>query len=96
MQNSNNRLTFFVNKSSGTYFLLDTKGRTLDQVSSKSIDVLSKYKRLMGFEGESHIVYIPDIETMKLFKKLVKNTDFSKIDSNHAQWLIEQHPEYFI
>lgn len=96
MQDYNKKLTFFINQSSGNYFLLDTQGKTLDAISYSDRFTLDKYKHLMGFEGSYRTFKIPDYETMKLFKKLLKKTDFSQIEGDHAQYLVKQHPEYFI
>lgn len=92
----NSKLTFFVNAASGNYFLLDTKGKSLAAVTRSDLHVLDKYKHLMGFEGNYRTFQIPDYKTMKLFQKLVATTDFSQIDADHAQWLVDQYPEYFI
>jgi len=96
MQDYNKKLTFFINQSTGVHFLLDTKGGTLNAVSRSDVFVLDKYKHLMGFEGDYRAFKVPDINAMKKFKKLIKKTDFSQIEGDYAQYLVDQYPEYFI
>lgn len=96
MQDINSKLTFFVNKASGTYFLLDIKGKTLNSVSNSDVAVLNRYKHLMGFEGSYRTFSIPDYNVMKKFKKLLSSLDLSSIDRDIAEYLIDSYPEYFI
>lgn len=90
------QLTFFVNKDSGNYFLLDTMHQTLNAVSRSDIFVLDKYKHLMGFTGKYRTFKIPDYKTMKLFQKKLKTLDLSNAGDDVAAYLINLHPEFFI
>lgn len=96
MSTINSKLTFFINNHSGNYFLLDTVGKTLQAVSYNDVCVLSKYKHLMGFEGDYRTFRIPDYSIMQKFQRLIKTLDFSQIPGDHAQYLLDQYPEYFL
>ena len=96
MQNINTKLTFFVNKASNNYFLLDTKGKSLQAVSHNDVLTLDKYKHMMGFEGNYRTFDIPNYDTMKKFQKLVKTLDFSQIEGDHAKHLVDHYPEFFL
>lgn len=96
MENINTKLTFFVNKASGNYFLLDTKGKSLQAVLHNDVSTLDKYKHMMGFEGNYRTFEIPDYNTMKKFQKLVKTLDFSQIEGDHAKHLVDHYPEFFL
>ena len=96
MQNINTKLTFFVNKASGNYFLLDTKGKSLQRVPYSDVFIINKYKHMMGFEGDYRTFDIPDYDTMKKFQKLVKTLDFYQIEGDHAKHLVNHYPEFFL
>ena len=96
MTNINNKLTFFVNNASGNYFLLDTAKKTLQAVKYSDVGVLNRYKHLMGFEGNYRTFRIPDYSIMQKFQKLIKTLDFSQIPGDHAQYLLDHYPEFFL
>ena len=91
-----NQLTFFVNRASGNYFLLDPIGKTLQAVSRSDVYVIDKYKHLMGFEGNYRTFKIPDYQIMKKFQKTLKTLDLSTVEGDLALHLINEYPEYFI